>query len=435
MYLSLRRVLFLCAVLCLFSVAASSQETPLGDNAITVQVRRTVIGRVTTAKGESVRGATVQISTNSGMLFRSVATDSQGEFSTEYDLNFLPKEFIVTLSVTKKGYPTAHAYANYGASGQPIPIMVVLRQSVQDTTVLSQSELVSKLAPRLRALGPADGLSPKDVKTYARAAGEFLDRHRLDLAVPSFEHILTSSPSCHRCHVMTALAEMQWGDWASAENHLAKAVNALIANRQLPLPEPWIAYGVWADWQHDPDKVIPYLRQAVSIAPKDALALQELGRAQCQIMDWEEAEVILKNALAAGAGDEARLLHVKALLWAGTEQDAEAEMKRYVDELQDKKMSPEARGIAEMVQERKKDDQALVKLQEREKVPYVDYLRNPPAELQHIDPPGSGVELTSILSAVGSNIADLFQKFPNTSSVESGSSGETGPQGKERREC
>ena len=415
-----RRVLYLCAALCLFSVAAFSQnaETALGDNAMTVQVHRTVIGRVTTPKGECVRGATVQISTNSGTMFRSVETDSQGVFSTNYDLNFQPKEFIITVSVTKKGYPTVHAYANYGSSGQPFSIMVVLKQPVRDPTVLTQSELVSQLAPRLRALGPADGLAEKDVKAYARAAGEFLDRRRLDLAVPSFEHIMTSSPSCHRCRVMTALAEMQWGDWANAENHLAKAANAVIANRQLPLPEPWLAYGVWTDWQHDPDKAITYLRQAVIVAPKDALALQELGRAECQIMDWEEADVILKNALAAGAGEEARLLHVKAILWAGTEKDAEAEMKRYVDELPDKKLSPEARGIAEMIEERKKDDQAMVKLQEKQKVPYVDYLRNPPAELQHLDPPGSGVELTSILSAVGSNIADLFQKFPNTSSVE-----------------
>lgn len=420
MHLSSRRVLFLCAALCLFAVAAFSQnqETALGDNAMTVQVHRTVIGRVTTPKGESVRGATVQISTNSGTMFRSVETDSQGVFSTNYDLNFQPKEFIITVSVTKKGYPTVHAYANYGASGQPFSIMVVLKQPVRDPTVLTQSELVSKLAPRLRTLGPADGLAEKDVKAYARAAGEFLDRHRLDLAVPSLEHVLASSPSCHRCRVMTALAEMQWGDWANAENQLAKAVNAVIANRQLPLPEPWVAYGVWTDWQHDPDKAITYLRQAVIIAPKDALALQELGRAQCQIMDWEEAEIVLKNALAAGAGEEARLLHVKAILWAGTEKDAEAEMKRYVGELPDKKLSPEARGIAEMIQERKQDDQAMVKLQERQKEPYVDYLRNPPAELQHIDPPGNGVELTSILSAVGNNIADLFQKFPNTSSVE-----------------
>jgi Tfp pilus assembly protein PilF len=416
--LSSRRSLFLWATLFLLPVAASSQVTPLGDNAITVQVRRSVIGRVTMATGESVRDARVEITTNSGTMFRSVATDSQGQFFTEYELSFLPKEFIVTVSVTKKGYPTAHGYANYGASGQPFPIMVVLKQPVQDPSVLSQRELVSGLAPRLRTLGPADGLSAKDVKTYARAAGEFLDRHRLDLAVPSLEHVVASNPSCHRCRVMTALAEMQWGDWTSAENHLAKAANAVIANRQLPLPEPWIAYGVWTDWKRDPDKAIPYFRQAVTIAPKDALALQELGRALCQSMNWEEAEVILKNALAAGAGEEARLLHVKALLWAGTAQDAEAEMNRYVEDLPDKKLSPEARGILEMVQERKKDDLALVKLQQRQSVPYVDYLHNPPPELQHLDPPGKGVELTSILSAVGSNIADLFQKFPNTSSAE-----------------
>jgi len=58
-----------------------------------------------------------------------------------------------------------------------------------------------------------------------------------------------------------------------------------------------------------------------------------------------------------------------------------------------------------------------VKLQ-KQATPHTDYVHNPPSELQGIEPAGEEVNLDSILSAVGKNVADLFQNFPNTSSLE-----------------
>jgi hypothetical protein len=92
-------------------------------------------------------------------------------------------------------------------------------------------------------------------------------------------------------------------------------------------------------------------------------------------------------------------------------------MNRYLDGRDVKKMPPRVRTIWDKVQERKHDDMALIKLQKRS-APYIDYYNDPPAELQKVDPAGEDATLPSILAAVGKNISDLFEKFPNTSSLE-----------------
>jgi Tfp pilus assembly protein PilF len=415
------RIVLLWSTLCLLPVTVMAQSIGGSLNLPTVEgpTFRAVSGRVTDVKGEPVGGAGVEVLTNAGADdYHSFITNPEGRFHYDYTFfRYTATEFIALVTVSKKGYPKAHAYANYGASGKPYEIPIVLRPAQNDPTLLSQADLVSGLTPKLRHLDTSDGLSAKESKTYDRGVAEFLDRNRLDLAVPLFEKLVASNPACLRCRVMLALADMSWGDSVNAERHLGEAVNAVIANRKLGIAEPLLAYGVWVSWQHNPDKAEPYLREAVKDAPQDALALQELGRIQCLTMNWEGAEETLKKALAAGAGPEARLLHAQALVWAGTVNDADAELKQYLDGRDIKKMSPRVQEVGEKIQDRKKDDRALVKLQKRTTT-YVDYLHNPPPDLEKIEPAGDQVKLDTLLSAVGGNVAELFHKFPNTSSLE-----------------
>jgi len=414
------RIVLLWATLCLLPMTAMAQAIGgLGVPTLEGPTFRSVLGIVTDAKGAPVRGANVVILTNGGAeQYIAMDTDAQGKFRHDYTFfRYTATEFTVLLTVSKKGYPTAHAYANYGASGIPYGIPVVLRSAANDPTVLSPADLIAGLVPKLRHLETSDGLAAKDVKTYDRGVADFLMRNRLDLAVPLFEKLAESNPSCVRCRVMLSMADLSWGDWANAERHLGEAVNAVAANRKLGTLEPLLAFGVWLSWQHEPDKAEPYLREAVEDSPQDPLALQELGRVQCLTMNWEGAEDSLKKALAAGAGPEARLLHAEALVWAGTVKDADAEMNRYLDGQNINKMPPMVREISGKIQDRRKDDAALVKLQ-KQALPYLDYLHNPPLELQKIEPAGDQVKLEAILSALGKNVEELFQKFPNTSSLE-----------------
>jgi tetratricopeptide (TPR) repeat protein len=411
-----RRIIFLLAALCVSAVAVRAQVGTLSG--IDVEVRKIVQGRVTDATGKPMPGVRVDVTTNAGLLVKTLQTDALGEFYTEFMLHrFTETEFIVTLLVVKKGYPKAHVYCNYGKAGKVILIPVVLRAAQDDATMLPQADLISGLAPTLRTVGTSDGLSAKDAKTYERGAIEFLDRGRLDFAVPLLERVVASNSACVRCRLMLGLADLSWGDWSSVERHLGESVNEVLANKKLGIPEPLVAYGVLQTWAHDPEKAEPYFYEALKYSPQNALALQELGRVQSFTLNWDGAADSERKALAAGAGPEARLLLAEALVWSGSAKDADAEMNKYLDGRNIKKMTPRVNAIWARIQARKKDDNALVKLQ-KPGVPYLDYVHNPPPEFQKLESPGDQAKLEQILSAVGKTVAESFKNFPNTSSLE-----------------
>jgi tetratricopeptide (TPR) repeat protein len=411
-----RRIIFLLAALCVSAVAVRAQLGSLSG--MDVEVRRIVQGRVTDAAGEPMPGVRVDVMTNTGQPVKTLQTDPLGEFNTEFMLHrFTETDFIVTLLVVKKGYPKAHAYFNFGKAGKAILIPVVLRAAQDDATMLPQADLISGLAPKLRTVGTSEGLSAKDAKTYERGAIEFLDRNRLDFAVPLFEKVIASNSACIRCRLMLGLADLSWGDWSSAERQLGESVNAVLANKKLGIPEPLVAYGVLRTWAHDPEKAEPYFYEALKYSPQNTLALQELGRVQSLTLNWDGAADSERKALAAGAGPEARLILAEALVWSGSAKDADAEMNRYLDGRDIKKMPPRVNAIWARIQARKKDDNALVKLQ-KPGVPYLDYVHNPPPEFQKLESAGDQVNLEQILSAVGKTVAESFQNFPNTSSLE-----------------
>ena len=86
-----------------------------------------VAGKVTTLRGDPVRGAKVVVEPGVSGEFRVLQTSLQGEFSTEYDLNAdLVKEFSVTLVVTKKGLSKAREVIDFGASDKTWVIPVTL---------------------------------------------------------------------------------------------------------------------------------------------------------------------------------------------------------------------------------------------------------------------------------------------------------------------
>ena len=91
-------------------------------------------GKVTTLRGDPVRGAKVDVEPliSSGG-FRSLITDLQGRFQTEYGLNADPvKEFSVILTVTKKGFLQAHETIDLGDSSKAWIITVTLREPEED---------------------------------------------------------------------------------------------------------------------------------------------------------------------------------------------------------------------------------------------------------------------------------------------------------------
>jgi len=397
----------------------------LGNQLDRQESYRLVAGKVYTPAGDPVVHARVEITNNAGAPYHDLTTDNQGEFRADFNLlgqTVEIRHFGVTLKVTKKGFQTACRYAEMEESDHQIGFAITLRPvQPEDANVLSQAELISGVAPRIRQLGPSDGLSAKEEKDYAHGVQEFLDRSRPDRAVPYLAKVVRLNPSCLRCRTMLALAELSWGDWDDPPHELEQAIHALIADRKLGSAEPLLTYGVLISWRHDPEKAIAYFMEALKYAPQDALTYQELGRAQCMEMNWYSGNESLKKALAAGAGPEARLMRAEALVWAGTPDEAAAELTLYLNGRDAKDISPRVRSIQANIQARRKDEVAFrarsFKAQARGEQP-LDYLHHPPQNLPDFEPAADQAQMESILAAVGKNVAELVSGLPNICSIE-----------------
>jgi tetratricopeptide (TPR) repeat protein len=377
-------------------------------------------GKVTTLRGDPIRGAKVDVESliaSSG--FKSLVTDLQGGFQTEYWLNAdSAKEFSLTLTVTKKGFLKAHETVDLGDSFKAggISITVTLREPGEDSELLSQADLISRLAPRLKKLGASEGLSAAVEKDYARGVEEFLDRKRPEGALPHFTKVTRHDPSCVQCRTMLALAQLDSGDWDGAYRNLAQASNKILADPSVGRPEPLLALGMMESWRREPKKAAGFFVEALKYAPQDPLALQELGRSQLLIQNWAVADQYLSKAIAAGAGPEVRLLRAEALLGGDQFQAAKTEMTRYLGGRDVKKMPIQVRQLWTQIEDRMKVEAAY--LEAKRKGDAIDYLHRPPPDLNGLEPATDQGQLDSILSAVGKTVAELFRNFPNTSSLE-----------------
>ena len=386
-----------------------------------VQSNWVVEGRVKTLQGDPVRAATVLVMPLVSAGPRSLPTDAQGGFHTVYQVNLKEiAEFSLILTVKKKGYQTAHAYVDFGSSAKTWVIPVTLREPQGDPGLLSLDDLTAALAPKLRQLGPADGLSEKNVKDYARGVAEFLDEQRFERAIPLLYRVQQKDATCLGCRTMLGLAELSWGDWEGANRTLAEGVNAMLSNPHLACPELLVTYGTLVSWQHEPDKARPYFLEALKSAPQNSLALQELGRALLATQNCDAAADILQKALAAGAGGEARLLYADALSGAGHPQAATDEMNRYLDGRDVKKMPVRVRQVYANLQNRQKVENTYARTQSSQSSEHAEFLHHPPPDLiRGLAPALNQDPLSDILNKAGSRIEEMVKNFPNTSSQES----------------
>ena len=379
-----------------------------------------VDAKVTNMAGDPIQGATVEVQPlNSVGEFRTFSTNLQGTFRTDYWLRVnVFKEFGVTLIVTKKGYLKAQATVFLTDPINTWIVPVTLREPGEDPRLLPQAKLISALTPRLKTLGVSDGLSAAEEKDYARGVQEFLDRKRPDLALLPFTKVIRHDASCVRCQTMLALADLASSDWDGAYRNLGLAGEKMQADSKLGRAEPLLALGVMETWRHQPKDAAGYLVEALKYAPRDPLALQELGRSQLLIENWESANDSLTQALSAGAGPEARLLRAEALL--GDDQAAAAgrDLTRYLDGRDVKTMPFEVRQLWIQIENRKKIEADYAKVQGKGDAAIDRYLHHAPPELKGLVPASDQKQLASILSGVGDSVAAYFHDFPNTTSLE-----------------
>jgi len=378
-----------------------------------------VAGKVTTLQGGPVVGARVQVVAKSFYsTTRSLLTDRQGAFQTDYSLNLEEvKEFAAEVTVTKKGFRKATLFLDYGEASKTIVIHVTLREPKEDSELLSQTDLVSGLAPRLKKLKSSDGLSGAGEKDYARGVAEFLDTNGPDQALPFFTKVTRRDASCMPCWTMLALTELASGDWEGAYRNLVEVCNKILAGEIPGRPEPLVAFGVMESWRQQPKSAAGYFVEALKYAPQDPLALQELGRSQLLLQNWGAADEYLGKAIAAGAGPAARLLRVQALLGEGQFQAAGSEMTRYLNGRDVKQMPIHVRELWAQIEQRNKIE-AVYEKGKTKGDQQLDYLHRLPPDLSGLEPSTDQAQLGSILSGVGKTVAEFFSNFPNTSSLE-----------------
>jgi tetratricopeptide (TPR) repeat protein len=395
-----------------------------------MEVRQTLVrpwvvsGRVRTLQGDPIRRAKITVEPDGGAEYRYLETDAQGDFQTEYWLNAgadvgvaTVNAFSVSLTISKKGFLTMHKVLEFSTPANPLRYLITLQEPEADPKLLPQADLVRSLVPRVKSLGVADGLTAKEAKDYARGVEEFLDRNRPDRSLRFFSKVVRVDPSCVKCGVMLGLAELACGDLEGAQNDFVEASKKGREDLKVAGPEAPLALGVMETYRKQPERASGYLVEALKYAPQDPLALQELGRSQLLLQNYVPAASYLAKALDAGAGPEARLLRVEALVGAGGTAEADREMARYLEGRNMKTEPLRVRQVWAQLQERKKIEVAYAKAGSSVKQP-VDYIHRHAAELKGLEPATSQEKLQPILRAVGDNVAKAFVNFPNTISLE-----------------
>ena len=379
-----------------------------------------VKGVVKDIDGNPVQGARVVVEPLSGSAEqRPFQSDVLGRFYAEYWLNAdLTRDLRFQVVASKKGYLKAHEVVHFLDAGKTWTIIVTLRSPQPDADLLSQEDLIPALAARLKNLGAPDGLSQKSEKDYARGVDDFLVRGRPDRAIGSFSKVVERDPGCLDCRVMLSVADIASGDWDSANHDLEDAVSTSVKDHKAAREEPLLLYGVLQSWHHNYSQAAAYCIEALKYAPKDALALQEAGRAELMLENWAAADSYLAQALAAGAGPDARFLRVKALLNEGATDEARAEMTRFLSGRDIRNMPINVREVYTMVQQKKKIEITYAKKPKTGVDEPIDYLRKTTPELKTLTPAADQSPLAGILSAIGQNVEESFRNYPNTSSVE-----------------
>ena len=379
-----------------------------------------VAGRVMTIEGGVIPDARVQVSPLSGGEFRMFKTDASGEFLTLYSPTQGPvTDFKVQLTVSKKGFQTAHELVDLADFPKPVRLPITLRPDEEDLSLLPQQDLHSHLLPELQSLKPADGISARSEKEYARGVQEFVGKGRPDRSLRYFSDVVKQNPACPKCRTMLALAELDSGNWDGAARDDYAAVEIALKDGQAGSPEPMVLAGVMESWMQNPQAATNYLVRADKLAPKDALVLQEIGRAQLQLHKYDVADVYLSRALDAGAGPEARLLLVEALLGEDEVNQANAEMNRFLNGKKPKTLPVRLRRIWLAVQSRKEIDALYGGAGKRKtNAATVDYLDDSGPQLKGLTPAKGQTELKPILDAVGKNVEALFRDLQNTTSLE-----------------
>jgi tetratricopeptide (TPR) repeat protein len=378
-----------------------------------------IFGHTTDMQGKPVARARVRIDFGIGMgSEREFTTDLKGEFQTEIVLDATQyKRLTVKAFAKSPGYADAHETVEFASVNQKTGIELVLRKLPEDPNLESTETLVRTLAPSLRqdAAKASDIKGTRQEKDFVRGCADWFDRHNAVRAVPLLTKAFERAPKCLECRLLLTLALFESGSWTSAGGQLNEALrlNDAAASKR---PEPALIGGELEMWRGETSEATAFFQNALQIDPDNALALQELGRILVMQKKWEAAVPYLERALQAGAGDDARVLRIRALLGEGDVGAAKNQMDEYTAHRKLKTLSNEARLVHARVHEQ-------VSMETYAKARSV--LSESPGQLLKAVPELKGIrmapnqdDLKAVLGNVGEAVKSFFMNVPNTVSLE-----------------
>ncbi len=405
------RSLLFGVLIFLFSLPCRAQEIL---TIATYEVR----GRVLTPRGEPLREVTVKlnvVSSSEGKEF-TMTTNLQGVFELEIDPDTIKaKRLQGTLIATKEGYAEGRGTVDLSLDDESSNIDIVLRETAEDPDKIYVSTLVSTLGPRLRDDGAKELTVEAERKEFLKGCEKLLDQRSSSEAIPLLKKSVERMPICVECRMLLSLALLDAGSWSDGNKQLIQAAKDNDA-RTAKRPEPTLVGGVLKAWRGQANDAGALLLQVLEIDPKNALALQELGRALVDLKKWEQADDYLNKALQAGAGDAARILRIRALIEFGDVVEASREMDRYTANRGGKEYSQEARTLFAAV----RDHLGLLRSKQVNPVTSrsTEELIKAMPELQGLEAAADQSMLEEVLKRTGESVDAFFKGFPNTSSVE-----------------
>ena len=173
------------------------------------------------------------------------------------------------------------------------------------------------------ALAPDDararyqlGRAQYNQKRFADAAGSFAESLKLD------PRNAEAADYLGRCYEASGKTEDALAAYRNA--------TALVTGGGPPNPEPYIDLGTLLVENSRPADAVPYLVQAIGIAPGDWRAHRGLGKAYLQLNRLPEAQSELRKAVAlAPENGPLHFLLAQALRKSGLEDQARVETERY----------------------------------------------------------------------------------------------------------
>jgi tetratricopeptide (TPR) repeat protein len=376
-----------------------------------------ISGHVVNMEGQPLADVDVKLEMDGALRGkRSMKTNAKGEFNTDVKADFTQSEILKgTLSGKKPAYAEGREVFNLRIDDQSSGMDIVLCKLDDGSDQLSIPLLIKSLAPNLKIGAEKEFAEENEKKEFIRGYELLMDGKNPEETVDLLRKSVERASDCLNCQLLLGLALMSEGSWNGVKHQMEEAT--LISDiLEIKRPELPMMKGIIEAWHgHDKEAVGFYLK-VLELDPQNALVLQELGRAGITQRNWEVAEKFLSKALLAGAGEEARLLHVRALLEIGEVSDSEDEMEKYLAGRQVKQFPQAVRSLHERIQNQislitRKQSQSTVTQ------PLEDLIQTIPV-LTGLDAAKDQQPLEDLLARIGKGVEDFFVDIPNTSSLE-----------------